>query len=183
MQTFAAVRSQEGAMGAFVVPRLVAVAGFHCRDDMHQAGMIAAVGKHLGDDVLLADMALGNVLDGYAGGTGQCGSAGAHPIPQRFSKSRIVEDPDLPSREKCRHSLRIADPRQGARDDDPVIAGEHASEALAVPLRQVPQPPLPFPTPPTVILSCLVPSVPAWGEVDGFRLLALRIERDEYWLN
>jgi hypothetical protein len=154
MQTFAAVRSQEGAMGAFVVPGLVAVAGFHCRDDMHQAGIVAAAGEHLGDDALLADVALGNVLDGHAGGTGQLGGADAHPIPQRFGKSRIVEDPDLPGREKCRHSLRIAGSRQCAGDDDPIITGEHTGEALAVPLRhQVPQPPLPFPTPPAAILS------------------------------
>ena len=129
MQTFAAVWSQEGAMGAFVVPGLVAVAGFHCRDDMHQAGIVAAAGEHLGDDALLADVALGNVLDGHAGGTGQLGGADAHPIPQRFGKSRIVEDPDLPGREKCRHSLRIAGSRQCAGDDDPIITGEHTDEA------------------------------------------------------
>jgi hypothetical protein len=117
-------------------------------------GSFAAAGEHLGDDALLADVALGNVLDGHAGGTGQLGGADAHPIPQRFGKSRIVEDPDLPGREKCRHSLRIAGSRQCAGDDDPIITGEHSGEALAGPLRhQVPQPPLPFPTPPAAILS------------------------------
>jgi hypothetical protein len=124
--------------------------------------MVAAAGEHLGDDVLLADVALGNVLDGHARGMGQLGGALAHPIPQRFGKSRIIEDPDLPGREECRHSLRIAGPRQCAGYDDPVVAGENTGEALAVPLRQqMPQPPLPFPTPPAAILSCLVPAMPA----------------------
>jgi len=56
MQALAAVRPQEGAMRALVVPGLVAVTGFHRRDDMDEAGMIATDGKHLGDNVLLADM-------------------------------------------------------------------------------------------------------------------------------
>src|SRR6516165_1772970 len=38
MQAFAGVRPQEGAMRVLVVPRLVAVAGFHRRDNMDQAG-------------------------------------------------------------------------------------------------------------------------------------------------
>ena len=45
MQAFAGIRPQEGAMRLFVVPGLVGVAGFHRRDDMDQAGMVAAHGK------------------------------------------------------------------------------------------------------------------------------------------
>ena len=66
---------------------------------MHQAGMVAAHRKHLGDDVLLADMALANMLDGDASGTGQLGGPLADAITKRFGKSRIVKDPDLPRRE------------------------------------------------------------------------------------
>src|SRR5580692_1070526 len=146
MQAFAAVRPQEGAMRAFVVPGLVAVTGFHRRDEMHQAGMVATDGKDLGDDVLLADMALANMFDGHASSTGQFGSSVADAIAERFSKSRIVEDADLTRRQKCRHSLRIAGPRQRPGDDDPVVAGEHPGEALTVTIRQqLPQPPLPLP--------------------------------------
>jgi hypothetical protein len=62
---------------------------------------------------------------------------------KRFGKSRIVEDPDLPRRKKSRHSLRVTGSRQRAGDNDPVIAGEHPGEALAVTLRErLPQPPL-----------------------------------------
>src|SRR5580700_130628 len=146
VQAFAGIRPQEGAMRLFVVPGLVGVAGFHGRDDMDQAGMVAAHGKYLGDDVFLANVLLGNVFDGDASRTGQFGSAVAHAITKRFGKSRIVEDPDLPRRKNPHHPFRIAGPGQRAGDDDPVVAGEHPGEALAVTLRQqLPQPPLPLP--------------------------------------
>ena len=146
-------------MRLLVVPRLVTVAGFHRRDDMHQAGMVAADGKHLGDDLLLADVALGNVLDGNARSPCQLGGLVAHSIAKGFGKLRIVEDPDLPRRKKSRHSLRIAGPRQRAGDDDPVMAGEHTGQALAVTLRQrLPQPRLLLPAFPASILACLVPA-------------------------
>src|SRR5260221_14675684 len=91
---------QEGAMRVLVMPGLVGVAGFHRRDDMHQGRTVATDDKHPGDDVLLADVVLGNVFDGNASGTRQLGGALAHSIAKRFGKSRIVEDPDLPRRKK-----------------------------------------------------------------------------------
>jgi hypothetical protein len=52
-------------------------------------------------------------------------------------------------------------PRQRAGDDDPVVAGEHPGEGLAVTLRQrLPQPPLLLPASPASILACLVPASP-----------------------
>ena len=162
MQAFASIRPQEGAMRLLVMPGLVGVAGFHRRDDMHQAGTVATDDKHPGDDVLLADVVLGNVFDGNASGTRQLGGALAHSIAKRFGKSRIVEDPDLPGRKKSRHSLRVTGSRQCAGDDDPVIAGEHSGEALAVTLRQrLTQLPLLLPASPAAILACLVPAAPA----------------------
>src|SRR3954471_13360855 len=80
-------------MRVLVMPGLVGAAGFHRRDDVHQAGTVTTDDKHLGDDVLLADVVLGNVFDGNASGTRQLGGALAHSIAQWFGKSRIVEDP------------------------------------------------------------------------------------------
>ena len=94
--------------------------------------MVAADREHLGDYVLLADVLLGNMFDGDARSTSQLGSAVAHSITERFGKSRVVEDPDLPRREKSRHSLRVAGPRQRAGDDDPVVAGEHPGVSTVV---------------------------------------------------
>jgi hypothetical protein len=49
--------------------------------------MVAANGEHIGDDVFLAQMVLGNVFDGNAGSLSKRGSAVAHAIPKRFGKS------------------------------------------------------------------------------------------------
>ena len=122
-------------MRLLVMPGLIAVTGFHRRDDMHQAGMVAAGGKHLGDDILLADVVLGDVLDGQASRAGQFGGTLAHPVTQRLGKSRVVEDADLPRRKKGRHSLRVAGPRQRAGDNHPVVAGQYPGEPFAVTLR------------------------------------------------
>src|ERR1700746_2918002 len=123
------------------------------------AGTVATDDKHPGDDVLFADVVLGNVFDGNASGTRQLGGALADSIAKRFGKSRIVEDPDLPRRKKSRHSLRVTGSRQSAGDDDPVVAGEHPGEALAVTLRQrLPQPPLPLPASRAPILYSLCPA-------------------------
>ena len=84
---------------------------------MHQAGVVPARGQHRGNYVLLADVAAGNVFDGNAGSRSQLGRALTHTVAKRLGKSRIVEDADLPRREKCRHPRRIARPRQGAGDD------------------------------------------------------------------
>src|SRR5690348_18331754 len=88
MQAFASIRPQEGAMRVLVMPGLVGAAGFHRRDDMHQAGTVATDDKHPGDDVLLADVVLGNVFDGNASGTRQLGGALAHSI----AKVRQIAD-------------------------------------------------------------------------------------------
>src|SRR5215470_4522050 len=100
MQAFTGRRAQERAMGLLAVPRLVSGAGFHRRDDMHQAGMVAARGQHLGNHVLLADLAVGNVLDANAGTRRQLRGALAHAVTKRLGKTRIIEDADLPRRQK-----------------------------------------------------------------------------------
>jgi hypothetical protein len=58
---------------------------------MHQAGMLAARFKNLGDDRFLADVALGDVLDGEAGLRRQRRRPLAHPVAQRRGKLRVVE--------------------------------------------------------------------------------------------
>jgi hypothetical protein len=129
---------------------------------MHETGMVAARGQHRSNHLLLADVAAGNVLDGNAGRRSQLGSALAHTVTKRLGKPWIVEDADLPRREKCRHPPRIARPRQGAGEDDPVVAREHPSQALAVTLgQQPPQPTLLLHALDAVILFCLVPAWPA----------------------
>src|ERR1700680_2452514 len=59
MQAFASIRPQEGAMRVLVMTGLVGVAGFHRRDDMHQAGTVATDDKHLATAVLSTSRAIG----------------------------------------------------------------------------------------------------------------------------
>src|ERR1700693_477329 len=49
MQAFAAIRAQKALAGRLVVPGLVAVAGFHGRDHMHQTGMGPARSQYFGN--------------------------------------------------------------------------------------------------------------------------------------
>src|SRR6516165_712255 len=161
MQALTGSRAQESAVGLLAVPGLVGGTGFHCRDDMDQAGMVAAPREHLGNHLLLADVAVGNMLDGNANSRGQLGGALAQTVTKRLGKSRIVEDADLPRRQECRHPFCITHPGQCTGDDDPVVAREHPGEALAVTLaQQPPQPSLLLPTSDAPILSCLVPAWP-----------------------
>ena len=74
MQTLGAVGAQEGSVRLLVVPGLLGITRLHCRDDVHQTGMIATRRQDLGDDRLLADMAFGDVLDRYPGGSKTCHS-------------------------------------------------------------------------------------------------------------
>src|SRR5215469_10256808 len=161
MQALTGSRAQESAIGLLAVPGLVGGTGFHRRDDMHQAGMVTALRQHLGNHLLLADVAVGNMLDGEAGSCSQLAGTPAHTVTKRLGKSRIVEDADLSRRQKCRHPICITRPGQRTGDDDPVVAREHPVEALAVTLaQQPPQPSLLLPTSDASILSCLVPAWP-----------------------
>src|ERR1700748_1647474 len=63
VQALAAGRAQIGLVRLLVMPWLVGVAGLHRRDDVNQAGMLAALLQHLGDNRLLADMALSDMLN------------------------------------------------------------------------------------------------------------------------
>jgi hypothetical protein len=63
---------------------------------MDQAGMVAAHGKYLGDDVRMCFLAMSSMVTPAA----QANSAARSRTRSRSGsvKSRIVEDPDLPRR-------------------------------------------------------------------------------------
>ena len=86
VQALAAVRPDEGLVGLLVVPGFVRVAGFHRRDDVHQTGAIATLAEHARDNVFLADMWLGEVLDGDARLSGQRCRTVTHAVAQRLGK-------------------------------------------------------------------------------------------------
>ncbi len=162
VQTLATVRAKESLMRPFVVPGLVGIARFHCRDDVHQTGMIATRRQDFGDDSLLADMGLGDVLDRYPCGRRDRCRRRAHPITQFRRKRRIIEDPYPPPPKQLCHPLGKAHPRQGPRDHDPVVARQDTRQPISIPIRQkwrhAPPPALAYGR---RILPCLVPALPA----------------------
>jgi len=136
VQALAAVRAQIGLVRPLVVPRLVGVAGFHRRNDMDQAGMVAALFQHFRDHRFLADMTLGDVLDRDRGFLRQRRRALPHAIAQRRGKLRVIENPNLVGVKKPRHPLRVARPRKRSRHHHPVITGQNTRNPLLVALRQ-----------------------------------------------
>ena len=138
MQALAAVGSQVRLVGRLVMPRLVRAARLHRRDDMDQAGVIAAPFQHLGNDRFLADMTLGNVLDLDARCRRQPGRCFAHTLTQLHGKSRIVEDAHAPGADKPRHSIGVAHRRKRARHHNPIVARQNSCDPITVALRQRP---------------------------------------------
>src|SRR5579885_2474329 len=63
MQALARVGLEESLVARLIVPGLVALAGLHRRDHVHQAWMIPALLENLGHDILLADVVLADVFD------------------------------------------------------------------------------------------------------------------------
>ena len=118
--------------------------------------------SNLGDDLLLAHMGLGDVLDPHPVPHRQRLGCLADAIAQRLAEAGIVEDPDVPPLEKAGHPASMTDLRQRAGDDDPVIAGQHAHKLIRIPLGEKLRHCDPHSDPRLLtMLSCLVPARPA----------------------
>jgi hypothetical protein len=91
VQALARGMAQKGLVTLLVVPGFVGVTGFHGGEHMHQSWMIPTVLEHRGNEVFLADVRLGHVLDSRSlrGRQSLCGFTNA--IAQRFGKARVVK--------------------------------------------------------------------------------------------
>src|SRR5262245_4124991 len=135
MQAFAGIGAHKSAMRALVVPRLVATARLHGREDVHQARMIAPLLHPLGNYVLLAYMGFADVLDAHPSSSGQLLRSHPHLVAKLKGKLRIIENADPACIEKPRHPLGVAGLWYRAADQDPVIARQNPSQVISVPLR------------------------------------------------
>lgn len=99
---------------------------------MREAWTIAALGNRLGNDVLLADVALRNALDADTRGFRNLRCVVAEPVAQLCRKPRIIENPDAVRIEVRCDALRMANAGCRARDNDPVVAGKKPSYPLIV---------------------------------------------------
>jgi hypothetical protein len=136
VQALARGVAQKGLMTWFVVPGFVGVAGFHSGEHMHQSRMIPTVLEHRGNQIFLADVRLGHVLDSRSlrGRQRLCGFTNA--VTQRFGKARVVKNSNVPGIEKTRHPRRVARAGQRPRNHDPVVAGERSGKPLVISIRQ-----------------------------------------------
>ena len=108
MQALAAGRTHFVPVGLHVVPRLVGIAGFHGRDDMHQARVVTALFQNLGDDAFLADMALRDVFDRDPGCFRHARRRRTHLITQFRGELGILENANAARVEKPRHPVGVA---------------------------------------------------------------------------
>ena len=138
MQTLAAGRTHFVPVGLHVVPRLVGIAGFHGRDDMHQARAIPAPFQHLGDNAFLADMALCDVFDRDIGCVRHARRRRTHLIAQFRGKVGILENANAVRVEKPRHPVGVAHRGQCPGDDHPVVATQNPRDPGVVTLLKCP---------------------------------------------
>ncbi len=137
VQTLARLGAQVGLAAALVVPRLVARAGLHRRDDVHQPGCIATRLQHACHQIFLADVALVDVLDLDAGGSADLLRAHTDAFAQRFGEPGVVEYANAVGVQKTRHARCVARAGQRARDQDSVKARQHAVQIRRVTLNQI----------------------------------------------
>jgi len=120
-----------------VVPGREGGTGFHRCEDVDQTGVVAPRVQDRADAVFLAE------------GVGRADKLDLQPVlprqplgvlpdllPQGFNEARIVEQADVVAAQVGRHALGIADTGQRARDDEAVIARDHARDLCGVAVGQ-----------------------------------------------
>jgi hypothetical protein len=116
------------------VPRLVGRAGFHRRENAHQARLLASFRDDVFDPVFLAEVPLADELDLDSRFGSRLLRVLANPVAEWLGKLRIVENPDLPLLQERCHPTGEADPRQRAKNQHPVPATQHAVNLSGVSL-------------------------------------------------
>src|SRR5262245_40142176 len=127
---------QIGLACLLVVPGFIGGTTLHGRENPHQAGALSPPLQHRLDLVFFANIPLADEIDLQAVIPCEALSVLPQPIPQRFSKARIVEDTDVVSIQIRRHSVRIAETWKSALDQNPVVTGKHTGNLLGMPLGQ-----------------------------------------------
>lgn len=125
---------EHGPARQLVVPGPERGAGFHGREDVHQAGMISALSQDRLDAGFLAEVLALDEVDGQAGFAGHLLGVGPEVLPQGGSPLWIVEQPDVTGRQVGSHGSRVSDVRQGARDHHAVKARQRPPELGSVSL-------------------------------------------------
>jgi len=137
MKALAAIGFQKGSPGLLVMPGLVAVAGFHGREDMHQSGMRTPLLDNLVNAVFFSEILFADKLDFRAVLQSDTFGICANLLPQRFSPLGIVENTNLLLAQKQTHALGVTNTGYGSGQYDSVKTGKNPFDFGAVPLDKV----------------------------------------------
>ena len=164
VQTPAGDRLEEILTARLVVPGAIGGAGFHGREDVHQSGVMAALGEDRLHPILLTErFELADELDLKPGLGGQSLGVGANLITQGLGPAGVVEQADVAIAQVAGHRLGVTDIRQGASDHDAVETRQHTADLVFVLLDKGVhrRPPTLACLPQTIVdRPCLVPALP-----------------------
>ncbi len=125
MQALAVIGHKIGLAGLFVVPWLVRRTWLHRRQDADQSRASSPFCQQFLCPILFPYASRSDELDLDAGFLRHPLRILANPLTKRFREFRIVENPHLSCIQKRRHSSGVADPRQRAEYQHPVIATQY----------------------------------------------------------
>jgi len=124
MQTFRLGGLEESLSSGLVMPGLERGAGFHCREDVDQTGVITTLGDDCLDALLLPEVVALDELNLQSTLAGELLSACAYLLTEWLGKQRVIEEANAPDPQMPRHRLRMADVGKRASNHHPVKTGQ-----------------------------------------------------------
>jgi hypothetical protein len=125
---------EEVPSGLLVVPWLERQTGFESGEDVDESRPSPALGEDLLDPVLLPEGLLADELDLEPAVLGHALGVVPYLVPQGLRPAGEVEQTNSLDPQVDAHGVGMADVGKGAGDDDPVEAGQHATDAIRVAL-------------------------------------------------
>jgi hypothetical protein len=131
METTAGIIFEEGLLGCLIMPGLEGCTCFHGRKDVNQTRMKSSLFENLFDAIFLAEgIDLVDKLDGDTMMDSQRLCVLTYLVPVRGGPLLKIEDAYAMQIKEVCHCLRMADIRQSALHDNPVITRQNADNAL-----------------------------------------------------
>jgi hypothetical protein len=126
---------------------------------MNQPGEIAACPDDRRNDIFLANMCFGDVLNLCSGRLRQFLGVRPESVTQGVSKPRIVKNTNVLHVQKARHPRRMARPWQRTRNDYTVVTRQYARYSVSVTFnKQCIHPCRHLVSQCAITLTCLVPA-------------------------
>ena len=127
---------EESLAGLLVVPGPEGRAGFHGGEDVHESGMVPALGDDRLDPLFLAEVLATDEVDVQASLAGQPLGVLSDFLAQGLGELGVIEQADVLGPQMGSHCGGMADLGNGASDDDAVVAGEQAANLVRVAFSQ-----------------------------------------------